>query len=70
MSVVQKSLHIISTSVVTGDLDEFTTGLSRLGTTIRETGKCLLGINKRTGQQLARHVRTDSNHGSIGNYLV
>jgi len=70
VGVVQKSLHIIPASVVTGDLDEFTTGLSCLGATIREAGECLLGINKRVGQQLAQQVRTGSNYGSIGNYLV
>jgi len=70
VSVVQKCLHIISTSVVTGYLDEFTTGLSCLGATIREAGECLLGISKRMVHQLAQQVRTGSNHGSIGNYLV
>jgi hypothetical protein len=51
--VVQKILDIIPTGIVTGDLDEFTTGPSRLGATVREAGVCLLGIGKRAIQHLA-----------------
>lgn len=70
VNVVQKSLHIIPTNVVAGELYEFTAEPSCRGTTIREVGVCLLDIIQRKRQQLAQQVRSYFHRGSIESYLV
>jgi len=56
VSILQKRPYIVSTDIVTSNLDELTTSSSRLGATIRETGVCFLRICESSIQKLGGEV--------------
>lgn len=46
VSIVDKILHVVPTGAVASELDKFTTGSSRCGTTIREARVRLFRVDK------------------------
>jgi len=53
VNMVQKSLHVVPSSVVASEFDEFAAGPSCRSTTIRETRVCLLSICESGIEELA-----------------
>ena len=54
MGTVDKVLHVVPTGAVANDLNEFTAGPPRCGTTVREAGIRLLGVIERILQKLQK----------------
>ena len=66
MGIVYEVLHVVPAGAVANDLNKFTTDPPRRCTAIRETRVCLLGVNERRMQGLARKVRRGSYSDVVG----